>query len=63
MCDELDIFYESDEEDYQMIVDKINKLKDMINFIESTMSWKWHHLEDITEKNKIVMNYIKAQLQ
>ena len=63
ICDELDIFYEADEEDEMMIVDKINKLKDRINFMESTLTWKWHHSEDNTERDQIVLKYIKTQLQ
>lgn len=62
ICDELDIEYEIDEEDNIIINEKINKLKERILFMESTMTWQWYNSEDVDEKEKIVMNYIKKQL-
>lgn len=62
ICDQLDIEYEIDEEDNIIINEKINKLKEGILFMESTMTWQWYNSEDIDEKEKIVMNYIKKQL-
>jgi hypothetical protein len=63
VCEELDIFYESDEEDFGSIVEKINKLKERIKFIESTLSWKWYHISDQEERNQIIIDYIKIQLK
>jgi hypothetical protein len=63
LCDELEITYEVDDEDYQLIIDKINKLKDRIKFIESTLTWQWYNVEDENQKTKIIINYIKSRLK
>lgn len=63
LCDELEITYEVDDEDYQLIVDKINELKDRIKFIESTLTWQWYNVEDENQKTKIIINYIKSRLK
>lgn len=63
LCDELEITYEVDDEDYQLIIDKINELKDRIKFIESTLTWQWYNVEDENQKTKIIINYIKSRLK
>ncbi len=62
ICDELDIVYEIDEEDYNLISEKIDKLKKVINFMESTLTWKWYKSENEVEKTEIIINYIKNRL-
>lgn len=62
ICDELDIVYEIDEEDFNLISEKINKLKQVIAFMESTLTWKWYNTQDEVEKTKIIINYIKNRL-
>lgn len=62
LCDELEITYEVDDEDYQLIVDKINELKDRIKFIESTLTWQWYNTENDSQKTRIIINYIKSRL-
>lgn len=63
LCDELEITYEVDDEDYQLIVNKINELKDRIIFIESTLTWQWYNAEDENQKTRIIINYIKSRLK
>ena len=62
ICDELDITYEIDNDDYNLIVNKISELKERIKFMESTVTWKWHNTEDINKKNKIILGYVKKRL-
>jgi hypothetical protein len=62
ICEELDIIYEIDEEDYNLISEKIEKLKQVINFMESTLTWKWYKSNDEVEKTQIIINYIKNRL-
>lgn len=62
ICNELNIEYEVDEEDNELISDKISKLKDRIGFMESTFTWKWHYTKDDNEKNNIILSYIRMQL-
>ena len=62
ICDELDIDYESDESDNQLISSKINEIKNRILFIESTLTWVWYHSTNDKEKEQILLGYIKNQL-
>lgn len=62
ICDDLDIIYEPDDSDNQLISDKIKDIKGKITFIESTMTWNWYHSTDETEKEQLVLRYIKNQL-
>lgn len=62
ICDELNIEYESDETDNVFISERITVLKERINFMESTFTWKWYTAGDNRQKDDILMSYIKAQL-
>jgi hypothetical protein len=62
ICDDLDINYEPDDSDNQLISDKITDIKCKINFIESTMTWNWYHSKDDKEKEQMILGYIKNQL-
>lgn len=62
ICNELDIEYEPDDSDNQLISGKINGLKSRISFIESTLTWVWYHSADEKEKEQLVLRYIKNQL-
>ena len=62
ICNELDIEYEPDDSDNQLISGKINGLKNRISFIESTLTWVWYHSTDEKEKEQMLLRYIKNQL-
>lgn len=63
VCSELDIEYDFEEEDEDYINHKIQSLKKRIGFLESTFTWKWYRTENESDKNQILMNYIKLRLQ
>lgn len=63
ICDILGIEHEVSEKDCDLIRDKIEMMRMRIKFMESTYTWKWHHSESDSEKNEIVMNYIKTQIR
>lgn len=63
ICDELNIEYEVDEADNQLISDKIGTLKERIGFMQSTYTWKWFYSKDQQEKDNVVVAYIRMQLQ
>jgi hypothetical protein len=63
ICSELHIEYESDETDNVFISDRITVLKERINFMESTFTWKWYTADDNRQKDDVLMNYIRALLQ
>ena len=62
ICDELDIEYEIDDKDLNLISEKISRLKEGIVFMESTLTWKWYNSDD-SEKNQIMLRYIKSRLE
>jgi hypothetical protein len=58
ICDELGISYDIDENDADIIEDKINNLKRKINFLESTFTWKWFNTRDEKLRDKILLDFI-----
>jgi hypothetical protein len=63
ICDILGIVHEMSENDCVLIRAKIETMRQSIKFMESTYTWKWHHSDDDSEKNEIVINYIKTQIR
>ena len=63
ICSELKIYYDLDESDADNISLRIKTLKDRIDFVESTFTWKWHYSNTPQEKEQVVFFYIRAQLQ
>ena len=62
VCDELNVDYETDEEDNILIGEKISTLKDRIKFLESTLTWKWYHSDNIADKNGLILDYIRSRI-
>lgn len=62
ICNDLNIFYEIDEEDDILIKEKIDFYKNKIKFMESTYTWKWLNTENEIEKNLILMSFIKMKI-
>jgi hypothetical protein len=62
ICNELEIYYEIDENDNVFLVEKISNLKQRISFLESTFTWKWKHTDDSKERETIIIRYISSQL-
>ena len=62
VCAELNILYESDESDNDLISDRIGTLKERIDFMESTYTWCWYKADE-SKKDEVLMNYIRSQLQ
>jgi hypothetical protein len=58
ICDELGISYDIDENDTEIIEDKINTLKRKINFLESTFTWKWFNTKDEKLRDRILLDFI-----
>ena len=44
LCDQLNIIYEMEESDIQELDIKISSLKQQLNFMEGTYTWKWHQI-------------------
>lgn len=63
VCTELEINYDLDDEDNQIIQSKIEDLKRRIQFLESTFTWQWINTNSDKEKNEMLFNYIKLRLQ
>ena len=62
ICSELGIEYEIDESDNSLISTKITKLKERIQFMESTYTWMWYSADDNLKKEMLIMNYIQMQM-
>lgn len=62
ICTELDIDYDLDDEDNQIIESKIEELRRRIEFLESTFTWQWINTSGEKEKLEMLLNYIRMQL-
>lgn len=62
VCDELDIDYEPEDSDNQIISEKIVSLKSRIDFMQSTLTWVWYHSSDESEREQMILRYIKSRL-
>lgn len=62
ICSELNIEFEFEEGDKNSIIEKIDTLRGRISFLESTFTWKWHNSQNESEKNQLIVNYLKMKL-
>lgn len=62
ICDRLKINYEITKQEFDLIKDEINHKRQRIQFLESTYTWKWYHVESIEEKSRIILDYLGAQV-
>jgi hypothetical protein len=62
ICNDLGIPYDIDDSVSEEIALRIDKIKNRIKFIESTLTWKWFYSEKESDKNKILLKYIEGQL-
>jgi transcriptional regulator of heat shock response len=63
VCDELNIDYELEENDVDLIQNQISDLKNKINFLECTFAWQWYNCEDEMLRSQIVLNFIKLKIK
>ena len=63
ICTELDIDYDLDNDDNQIIESKIEDLKRRIQFLESTFTWQWINTNGDKEKTEMLISYIRMRLQ
>lgn len=63
VCDELNIDYELEENDVDLIQNQISDLKNKINFLECTFAWQWYNCEDEMMRSQIVLNFIKLKIK
>jgi hypothetical protein len=63
ICDELGIDYKLDENDTDIIEDKITDLKKKISFLESTFTWKWLNTKDEKLRDKIILDFISMRIK
>lgn len=62
ICAELKIDFELDEVDNALIKIKINNIKERIEFMEKTFTWKWYHTDSDEERRTLVLNYVKSRI-
>ena len=63
VCTELEIDYDLDDEDNQIIESKIDELKRRIEFLESTFTWQWINTDGEKEKLEMMIQFIRMRLQ
>lgn len=63
VCTELDIDYDLDDDDNQIIESKIDDLKRRIEFLESTFTWQWINTDGDKEKLEMMIQFIRMRLQ
>ena len=63
VCTELDIDYDLDDDDNQIIESKIDDLKRRIEFLESTFTWQWINTDSEKEKLEMMIQFIRMRLQ
>lgn len=62
VCSDLDIDFELPENYIDQIRDKIDSYKKQVLFLEKTYTFRWVKSENIQEKNKILVEFIKSQI-
>lgn len=63
ICNELNIYYDIDEEDEYFIKVKIEELKKKISFLESTFTWMWFKTENGEDREKILLQFIYNKIK
>ena len=63
ICNNLNISYDIEVEDEILISEKINYLKSKISFMENTLTYKWLNSEDNSDKDNIILNYIRMRIE
>jgi len=61
ICDSLKIEYDVEESDYSLIQGQIQRIKDKIQFLESTFTWIWLNADD-RKKEEVVLNFVRLQI-
>lgn len=61
ICDELNIEFEVEEDEKNLITEEILNIKNRIQFIEKTLTWKWFNSDDVL-RQKIMFEYLKVRL-
>jgi len=62
ICDHINIEYDLLESDINLMEVRIKEFKDKLIFMESTFTWKWHNSDNQSDKNDILINYIKSHI-
>lgn len=62
VCSDLNIEFDIPNNLYTEIKEKIDSIKKRINFIENTFTYKWFKSKNKSEKNKILMEFIKHKI-
>ncbi len=63
VCSELDIDFELPEDFLSKVNDKIVSYKNQVSFLENTYTSKWIKSESQSDKNKIVIEFIRSQVR
>jgi len=62
VCSELNIDFDLPDDFISQIRGKISSFKERVSFLENTYTFKWIKTEPVSDKNKIVVEYIRSQM-
>lgn len=62
VCSELNIEFELPDDYINKIIEKINDYKKRTQFLENTYTFKWLKCENPTEKNQIIIDFIRQRV-
>jgi hypothetical protein len=62
LCDKLFIDYEIEESEGESIKTEIDTLRNRVEFLQNTFTWKWFNQTDDSIKEMIIVTYIKTQI-
>jgi hypothetical protein len=61
ICDKLKIEYDIEDNDYYLIQNQIQKMREKVQFLETTFTWLWLNADE-TKKEEIVLNFVRLQI-
>lgn len=61
VCDKLKIEYDIEEDDYFLIQNQIQKIKERIQFLENTFTWMWLNADE-HRKQEVILNFVRLQI-
>ncbi len=61
ICDKLKIPFDINENEFDSMKSEIEIIRSKTKFLETTYTWQWY-IKDDSEKNEIVLRFIKSQL-
>lgn len=63
VCSELNIEFDLPDDFISQVRTKINSYKEQVSFLESTYTFKWVKSETLSDKNRVVLDFIRSRVK